>query len=65
MLVVVALEPVCVPTMCFLKILNLWAFCECLKIIGRVSFFYHIPVLSRHRIFFTAYSVDVEFFLPL
>jgi hypothetical protein len=46
----------------FLKILQFWYFNECIKILRRVSFFYRIR--SRHRRFFTAYSVDVGDFLP-
>jgi hypothetical protein len=41
---------------------NFWVFYACLKILRSISFFY--PILSARRIIFTAYSVDIEYFLP-
>ncbi len=42
--------------------LYFWVFYECIKSLRSISFFYRI--LNRRRIIFTAYSVDVEYFLP-
>ncbi len=47
----VAFEPICMPTMCFLKILKFWFCYECLKNLRRENFC-------------TAYSVHVGDFLP-
>jgi hypothetical protein len=68
----VALEPICMPTMCFWKNFKVLVFEECLKNFRRENYctaysvhvgdFYRI--LSTLGIFFTAYSVPVEYFLP-
>ncbi len=71
-MVVVALEPICVPIMCCLKILIFWVFYEYLKSLRSIGFLPHTQqtqnnfyrILSRRGIFFTAYSVGVEYFLP-
>ncbi len=58
----VAFEPICMPTMCFLKnfkvLVLLWMF----KDSKNSKFLYRI--LSTHRRFFTAYSVHGEDFSP-
>ncbi len=58
----VAFEPICMPTMCFLKkfkvLVLLWMFKDSKK----CKFLYRI--LSTRRRFFTAHSVHAENFLP-
>jgi hypothetical protein len=51
---VVDFKPICMPTICFLKILKFWFFYECFKILRRAIF---KQALSMRAIIFTVYSV--------